>query len=74
MAFNPSAVTVYVQRCETAAVPPLGPTDCEWVGNAYSLFDQSSFDPQQLELLIAAVILLAAMIFIILMIKKAIQQ
>lgn len=74
MAYNPNATTLYVQRCETAPVFPGGATDCEWVGHSVSALEVTTFDRVQLNELFTTGIYLFSLIFIIFMIKKAIQQ
>lgn len=74
MAYTGTTAQVWVRLCETAPVPPGPATDCAWVQIYRSVLDIPEFDLFQLESIIGAVIMLVVLVFIISIVKKAIEQ
>jgi hypothetical protein len=74
MAYTGTTPQVWVRVCE-GFTQPSGPAfDCAWIQVYRSVFDIPEFDVLQLNEIIAAGCMLFAMIFIVAICKKAIEQ
>lgn len=75
MAYTGTAVDVYVRLCSTAPSGPGAPAlDCAWVSVPHAAFQDPVYDRQQIDDLLGALIWLFAIVFVIAMLKKAIEQ
>ena len=73
MAYTGTTSQVWVRVCETYVAP--GPaSDCGWIQVYRTVFDVSTFDLYQLEMLFGAIIMLVVLVFIIGQCKRAIEQ
>jgi len=75
MAYTGTALNVFVRMCSTGPTAPGAPAnDCAWVSVPHAAFQDPVYDLQQMDDLMGALILVFAIVFIIAMIKKAIEQ